>query len=725
MLSITRRWNYRSSKNSFINLSHFKGLVLTTSKIWKQHSDKIIPQLFAQNVGIAISRGVHHHRDFGQDVLSTTIYDAGVGRGSRKIFSYTWSVSADRSKFSSLVKALKNYIGSVDQHESLEMLSSPVSHASCSQFEQYERCFAYDASPSNKVEPMSIILDEHAIVSPVPNPDTAVIREELLSLAAPVWQWWRRERQSVRKDLQNCIINIRIIETHPTERFLRMEVWKMSMISDVSLFRSVHKIFISNIDGSFKSSVVESTDEFENLRPGTDKSLRSSAVLFLKNNIGWIDRAGNLIEGKHPKLGSLIDNVKGKKPPCVDSQPFISRETSSAPGPQAVPKDGDTKLVENSGGKAVAVSSPDDTDKAERATTRATQEASDENSLCSLLQHEVWKWYRLQRYLADHIQWRMQACGDFDHENSRKPLLVYVFSETSDSSISIEVFRKEPDWFEQPMTLYKLHHTLPTSGCSYVNYEPLPQTVFKPHQLRQRKKTLLTVFSCGLKKHIGFVDKAGVLRKSKRPSINQLLYDLKVPINLYFSAGTEAEETHEEAQKMSMSDQIENVMRLAGDLYAVSTMLNEEISIALSQTDGNPACDQVNPNWRNEPNPVLETRKNGQINIDAANRAISISQLKVRLRNQKNKPHTLANLCQRWKGELEIEYPLMNRESVLRGGIHDLAIPPSGSSKTKSPVAKEKTPTKPQGPAISPKIRYIQSDDKRHDDDDGFSIFPF
>lgn len=514
-----------------------------------------------------------------------------------------------------------------------------------------------------------------------------------------------------------------------------MEVWKMSMISDVSLFRSVHKIFISNIDGSFKSSVVEATDEFENLRPGTDKSLRSSAVLFLKNNIGWIDRAGNLIEGKHPKLGSLIDNVKGKKPPSVDSQPFISRKTSSAPRPQAVPKDGDTELVENSGGKAVAVSSPDDTDKAERATTRGTQASSNENSVrekarelyisatlhdgtlvipsfavCCNMKNGNGKGF--SDILQILSQWRVQACGDFDHENRRKPLLVYVFSEIFDSSISIEVFRKEPDWFEQPMTLYKLHHTLPTSGCSYINYQPLPQTVLKPHQSRQRKKTLLAVFSCGLKKHIGFVDKAGVLRKSKRPSINQFLYDLKVPINLYFSAGTEvmespkeryvppdpmdtrqAEETHEGAQKMSMSDQIENVMRLAGDLYDVSTMLNEEISIALSQMDGNPACDQVNPNWRNEPNPVLETRKNGQINIDAANRAIS--QLKVRLRNQRDKAHTLAHLCQRWKGELEIEYPLMNRESVLRGGIHDLAIPPSGSSRTKSPVAKEKAPTEP------------------------------
>ncbi|KAH0275508.1 hypothetical protein KCU91_g4506, partial [Aureobasidium melanogenum] len=336
----------------------------------------------------------------------------------------------------------------------------------------------------------------------------------------------------------------------------------------------------------------------------------------------------------------------------------------------------------------------------------------------------------------------MQACGDLDHENRRKPLLVYVFSETSESSISIEVFRKEPDWFEQPMTLYKLHHTLPTSGCSYVNFEPLPQTVLKPHKLRQRKKTLLTVFSCGLKKHIGFVNKAGVLRKSKQPSINQFLYDLKTSINLYSSAGIQAmeslkeryvppdpmdtrqaEETQEKAQKISMSDQIENVMRLAGDLYDVSIMLDEEISTALSQTDGYPACDRINSNWRNEPNPVLESRKNGQINIDAAKRAIS--QLKVRLRNQKGKAHILAHLCKTWKGELEMEYSLMKRDSVSRGGIHNLAIQSLASSRAKSPVTKEKTPTEPQGTVKSSKIRYIQSDNKRRDDDDGFSIFAF
>ncbi|KAG9598681.1 hypothetical protein KCU97_g3822, partial [Aureobasidium melanogenum] len=158
-----------------------------------------------------------------------------------------------------------------------------------------------------------------------------------------------------------------------------MEVWKMSLIPDVSLSRNVQNLSTSDTDGSSKNPTIESSHEFEDLSPDFDRSLRLWALMFLKNSIGWIDSSGNLIEGEHPKLGSLTDNVKGKKPPSVDSQPFISRKTSSAPGPQAVLEDGDTKLVENFGGKAVAVPSPDGTDKAERATPRGTQEGSDEN----------------------------------------------------------------------------------------------------------------------------------------------------------------------------------------------------------------------------------------------------------------------------------------------------------------------------------------------------------
>ncbi|KAH0371891.1 hypothetical protein KCU65_g1593, partial [Aureobasidium melanogenum] len=646
------------------------------------------------------------------------------------------------------------------------MFSAPVSHAFCSQFEQYERCFAYDVSPSNIVEPMSIILDEHAIVSLVPEPDTAVTREELLSLAAPVWQWWRRERPSVHKNLQNHITHIRIIETHPAENFLRMEVWKMSLICDVSLSRSVHKIFISNIDGSFKSSVVESTNELEILRPGTDELSRNIALLFLKNSIGWIDSSGNLTDGEYPERGSLINNVKGKQPTSANSQSFLSLKTSTLPEPQAIPRGEETRLDEGADGEAVDVPSPNKTDKVKRATARGTPEGSDEDSVreeardifmsatlddgtlvipsyavCRNLKHGNGK--GLSNILRIILQWRTQACGDLDHEYYGKPLLVYIFSKTLESSIQIEVFRKEPNWFEQPMTRYVLHHTLPLSGCSYVNSEPLPQTLLTDHQLRQWKKKLLRVFSRSLKNHIGIVDKAGVLRKSKQPSIDQFLYEFKVPTKLYLSAGTEAMESpkeryvppsptdtgqegesHEKAPKVSMSDQIESVMRLAGDLYEVSTMLNEEISNAPSRPNGSPALDSVNASWMNEPNPVLQTRKHGRINVDAVDRAIL--KLKAQLRDHEDKAHILAHLCQRWKGELEVEYPLMKRESISRSGIHNLTIPPPKTSGPKSPVTKEKAPTGPQEPPTSPKITYTHSLDKRNDADDSeFSISPF
>lgn len=176
------------------------------------------------------------------------------------------------------------------------------------------------------------------------------------------------------------------------------------------------------------------------------------------------------------------------------------------------------------------------------------------------------------------------------------------------------------------------------------------------------------------------------------------------------------------AQKVSMHDQIENVMRLAGELYDVSTMLNEEISNAPSHPSGRPTLDHVEAGWLNEPNPVLKTRKHDKINVDAVKRAILT--LKTRIRDHEDKAHILAYLCERWKRELEVEYPLMKRDSESRSGIHSLVKLPSESSKIKKPITKEKAPKDPQGSARSPNIRHKHSLDKRFDDDDdGFSIF--
>lgn len=150
-------------------------------------------------------------------------------------------------------------------------------------------------------------------------------------------------------------------------------------------------------------------------------------------------------------------------------------------------------------------------------------------------------------------------------------------------------------------------------------------------------------------------------------------------------------------------------------------MLNEEISNAPSHPNGSPVLDHVDSSWLNEPNPVLKTRKHGQMNIDAVKGAISL--LKARLRDHGEKAHILGHLCKRWKRELEVGYPLMNRESVSQSGIHNLAILRSGPSQPKSPVTEKKTAAGPQEPANSPEIRYTHSPDKKFDDDDGFSIF--
>lgn len=105
---------------------------------------------------------------------------------------------------------MKNYIGSVDEHGSLMIFSPPVSHALLSEFQQYEENFVYDSGPY-KGEPMAIVLGKNAIVTRIPASIIAMTRESLLSLAIPIWQWWRRERPSVPKAQHEIITNIRVM----------------------------------------------------------------------------------------------------------------------------------------------------------------------------------------------------------------------------------------------------------------------------------------------------------------------------------------------------------------------------------------------------------------------------------------------------------------------------------------------------------------------------------
>ncbi|CAD0114852.1 unnamed protein product [Aureobasidium uvarum] len=189
-------------------------------------------------------------------------------------------------------------------------------------------------------------------------------------------------------------------------------------------------------------------------------------------------------------------------------------------------------------------------------------------------------------------------------------------------------------------------------------------------------------------------DKADKAKRAttKRTEFTKRQNESCVPSNS--TDGEHVDKDAQQVQKLSMHEQIANVMKLAGALYEVSTMLNEEISNATSRTDASLALDHIDQSLLNEPNPVFETIQNDEIDIDAIRKAMS--DLKTRLHSHQDKANILAHLCKRWKSELEDYYPLMNRMTRSRNATDSLALPRSGESTIKSPVVKKKVPTKPQ-----------------------------
>ncbi|KAK6000139.1 hypothetical protein QM012_004127 [Aureobasidium pullulans] len=554
--------------NSLIDLSHFKDLVLTVSKIWKQHSVKVASWLSAQNIAIRIHTGVRHkaHR---KNLLHTVIYDAGAGRNPRKLLLCTWNLSANHSKSSlltvrnikgpagskgiraGLMRALQNHIGSLNSYGLLVMPPSLATHALYFQYKEYDTMFESDRAGSRDRNFMSTVLGENILLSQIPEPVTQITEKELLSLSIPIWQWWRSEQMSVGKEPLEGITHIRIIETNSVKNSLRVEVWRISRVRDAKLIKSIHNISFSDAKNSIASSVTEFKHEMERLRPGSDFETRYHARASLNRNVGWINSEGHLTEGEYPKLESMIDNLGKIELSSIHPRPFLSPKTSTSPKPQTISRDKDSKLNEIPG---------------QEATTKELRRSRDDDSICKEVRYrnvsatlhdgslviinfkvghstENKRGKSFSSILRVISQWRMQARDDFDHQFLRKPLLVYVTLEASESSVDVQVLRKEPDWFEKPIIHYRLHHTLQESGCSYVNFEPLPQTVLDHHQWMSRNKKLLNIFRSGLKRYIGSVDKAGVLCRSAQPPIDQFLSDLRKPTTRDLGAGTEATES--------------------------------------------------------------------------------------------------------------------------------------------------------------------------------------
>ena len=196
------------------NLSHFEDSVLMIAKIWKQCSHEIIPEVAAQNIGIALETksadgsaifvGIHDMAENTSTIhsykccISTTNGNVSVQKSSPLHFSL-------RKIRKRITKALENHVGFVDQHGSLVMLSRPNPHALYPAFKNLERICAYVGHQTHAV---SAVLDDSTVVSPVPG--VVIEPEVFLSLAKMIWQWWQLD-QGIRNEALSGTTHIRIM----------------------------------------------------------------------------------------------------------------------------------------------------------------------------------------------------------------------------------------------------------------------------------------------------------------------------------------------------------------------------------------------------------------------------------------------------------------------------------------------------------------------------------
>lgn len=194
-------------------LSQFGRLASETSKFWKQHSHLVRNQISAQNFGLAVWPGPD-----SEPIVSAKIYDIDASRGPRAVYGYRWNVSnlsiIESKRLSGrwtsvgnvLSRALENHVGSVDQHDSLVLLSPPAPHPLFHAFKEIKRIFAHDRP--TKSNPISVVLGERSLVSPIPG--FSIESDTFLSLTKLVWQWLQHER-GLRGEALSPMTHVRIM----------------------------------------------------------------------------------------------------------------------------------------------------------------------------------------------------------------------------------------------------------------------------------------------------------------------------------------------------------------------------------------------------------------------------------------------------------------------------------------------------------------------------------
>lgn len=340
----------------------------------------------------------------------------------------------------------------------------------------------------------------------------------------------------------------------------------LSQIADKPLIRSVYKLVFSDINGSLISSYVESRDEINNPRAGSERRLRSNAIQFLKNNIGWINSAGKLVEGTYPNIELLFDGLRAKqlpmKLPITESQPFLSLKTSSTmPGSRAVTETGKQKLCNSTREAGVVISNPhgqkspdNGTDKAFLGNNNGTSALNNNKYRATVMSaslhdgtlvvlnlgrcQQMSRGERLgfQDILRIISQWRAQTHQDIDDEQCRKPLLIHVRPNTDSCFEEIDVLRRGEKFIERSATRWKLHHTVQMPNCSFVKAEAFDVSLPNKTNLRQRNAALGHMLRRGLQNHVGAVDDTGFLRMNNQPTIHEAYYEMEKPFRFRSTA---------------------------------------------------------------------------------------------------------------------------------------------------------------------------------------------
>lgn len=355
----------------------------------------------------------------------------------------------------------------------------------------------------------------------------------------------------------------------------------LSQTASKGLARSVCKLFFSDINGSFVSSCLESRDEMISLRPGSDRLLLNNALHFLRNNIGWIDSAGKLVEGTYPDIQPLIDGLLPRRRSSKNLLASKSQLKMSAttPEPQAVAESGEQKLCDSTrqAGGVISYSHGerrlnDGTDEAlaedDKGSSALVNNNDDQTIVMSASLHDgtlvVPAIMRCQRMssgvglgfrdiLSIISQWREQTRQDNNHGQFYKSLLIYVRPDVDPHSIEIDIFCRRDGWVENPAARHKLYHTPQTSGCSFVKAESIQVQIDIPEARtrRRRAKAVTDVFRRGLKNHVGTMNKNEGLQTSEQPTIHEALHDLEQVIKWpspALNVTSEVETTHAETK---------------------------------------------------------------------------------------------------------------------------------------------------------------------------------